>query len=119
MSDLVLSETFGPVRHVVLNRPGKRNAFDAELVAATGEALRAAAADPGVWVVAGGRVSAPRGRRSRRAGGRGARRRPGLLGGHGPRRAGRAGRAAGPPARGPAGRRRRLARGPGEAPDGR
>jgi len=51
MSDLVLSETFGPVRHVVLNRPGKRNAFDAELVAATGEALRAAAADPDVRVV--------------------------------------------------------------------
>src|SRR3954451_6151243 len=51
MTDLVLSETRGPVRHVVLNRPGKRNAFDAELVAATGTALRAAAADPDVRVV--------------------------------------------------------------------
>src|SRR3954447_18884216 len=51
MTDLVLSETRGPVRHVVLNRPGKLNAFDAELVGATGAALRAAAADPDVRVV--------------------------------------------------------------------
>ena len=51
MSDLVLSEDHGPVRHVVLNRPEKRNAFHAELVLATGAALRAAADDPDVRVV--------------------------------------------------------------------
>jgi enoyl-CoA hydratase/carnithine racemase len=51
MRDLVLSENVGPVRHVVLNRPERRNAFDAELVAATGAALRAAADDPDVRVV--------------------------------------------------------------------
>jgi enoyl-CoA hydratase/carnithine racemase len=42
---LVLTEDRGPVRHVILNRPEKRNAFNGELVVATGEALRAAAAD--------------------------------------------------------------------------
>ena len=47
----VLTEDHGPVRHVVLNRPEKRNAFDAALVRATGEALRAAAADPEVRCV--------------------------------------------------------------------
>jgi enoyl-CoA hydratase/carnithine racemase len=46
MSDLVLSEDHGAVRHVVLNRPEKRNAFHAELVLATGAALREAAEDP-------------------------------------------------------------------------
>jgi len=51
MTDLVLSENRGAVRHVVLNRPDKRNAFDAALVAATGRALKAAADDPGVRVV--------------------------------------------------------------------
>jgi enoyl-CoA hydratase/carnithine racemase len=51
MTDLVLSENRGPVRHVVLNRPEKRNAFDTALVRATGEALRAAADDPDVRVV--------------------------------------------------------------------
>jgi len=51
MSDLVLSEDHGAVRHVVLNRPAKRNAFDDELVRATGAALRAAADDPGVRCV--------------------------------------------------------------------
>jgi enoyl-CoA hydratase/carnithine racemase len=51
MTDLVLSENRGPVRHVVLNRPAKRNAFDEALVRATGGALRAAADDPGVRVV--------------------------------------------------------------------
>jgi DNA polymerase-3 subunit epsilon len=40
---LVQTEDHGPVRHVVLNRPEKRNAFNGELVIATGEALRAAA----------------------------------------------------------------------------
>ena len=48
---LVLTEDRGPVRHLVLNRPEKRNAFDGDLVAATGEALRAAGADPDVRCV--------------------------------------------------------------------
>jgi enoyl-CoA hydratase/carnithine racemase len=48
---LVLTEDHGPVRHVVLNRPEKRNAFNAELIAATGEALRDAAADTSVRCV--------------------------------------------------------------------
>ena len=48
---LVLTEDHGPVRHVILNRPEKRNAFDGELIAATGEALREAAADAGVHCV--------------------------------------------------------------------
>jgi enoyl-CoA hydratase/carnithine racemase len=51
MSDLVLSEDHGPIRHVVLNRPEKRNAFNTELVLATGEALAAAADDPAVRCV--------------------------------------------------------------------
>jgi enoyl-CoA hydratase/carnithine racemase len=48
---LVLTEDHGPVRHLVLNRPEKRNAFNGDLIAATGEALRAAADDPGVRCV--------------------------------------------------------------------
>jgi enoyl-CoA hydratase/carnithine racemase len=48
---LVLTEDQGPVRHVVLNRAEKRNAFNGELVAATGEALRAAADDAAVRCV--------------------------------------------------------------------
>jgi enoyl-CoA hydratase/carnithine racemase len=48
---IVLTEDRGPVRHVVLNRPEKRNAFNGDLVVATGEALRAAAADPAVRCV--------------------------------------------------------------------
>ena len=48
---LVLTEDHGPVRHVILNRPEKRNAFNGELVSATGEALRAAADDPDVRCV--------------------------------------------------------------------
>src|SRR4051794_38391589 len=51
MSELVLTEDRGRVRYVVLNRPEKRNAFNSELIAALGEALRAAAADPAVHVV--------------------------------------------------------------------
>jgi enoyl-CoA hydratase/carnithine racemase len=51
MSDLVLTEDHGRVRHVVLNRPEKRNAFNRELIAALGDALRATAADPEVHVV--------------------------------------------------------------------
>src|SRR5215210_6565353 len=48
---IVETEDRGAVRHVVLNRPEKRNAFNAELVAATGEALREAAADAAVQCV--------------------------------------------------------------------
>jgi enoyl-CoA hydratase/carnithine racemase len=48
---LVLTEDRGAVRHVILNRPEKRNAFNGELVVATGEALREAAADTGVRCV--------------------------------------------------------------------
>jgi enoyl-CoA hydratase/carnithine racemase len=51
MSDLVLTEDHGRVRHVVLNRPEKRNAFNQELIAALGDALRETAADPSVHVV--------------------------------------------------------------------
>src|SRR3954454_23540582 len=51
VSDLVISEDRGAVRHVVLNRPEKRNAFHGELVLATGAALRAAADDPDVRCV--------------------------------------------------------------------
>jgi enoyl-CoA hydratase/carnithine racemase len=51
MSDLLLTEDHGRVRHVVLNRPEKRNAFNQELIAALGDALRETAADPAVHVV--------------------------------------------------------------------
>src|ERR671916_906733 len=51
MSELVLTEDRGAVRNVVLNRPEKRNAFNGELVLATGAALRAAADDPAVRCV--------------------------------------------------------------------
>jgi enoyl-CoA hydratase/carnithine racemase len=47
----VLTEDRGAVRHVVLNRPDKRNAFHDELVLATGTALRAAADDRDVHCV--------------------------------------------------------------------
>jgi enoyl-CoA hydratase/carnithine racemase len=39
------------VRHVILNRPEKRNAFNGDLVLATGQALREAAADAAVRCV--------------------------------------------------------------------
>jgi enoyl-CoA hydratase/carnithine racemase len=51
MSQLVLTEDHGVVRHVLLNRPEKRNAFNEELVRATGAALAAAADDPDVRCV--------------------------------------------------------------------
>jgi enoyl-CoA hydratase/carnithine racemase len=48
---IVLSEDRGPVRHIVLNRPEKRNAMNQELLLALGAALREAAADPAVHCV--------------------------------------------------------------------
>jgi enoyl-CoA hydratase/carnithine racemase len=48
---IVETEDRGAVRHVILNRPEKRNAFNRELVVATGEALRDAAADADVHCV--------------------------------------------------------------------
>lgn len=51
MPDLVLTEDRDAVRHVILNRPEKRNAFDEDLILALGAALRAAADDPAVRVV--------------------------------------------------------------------
>jgi enoyl-CoA hydratase/carnithine racemase len=51
VADLVRTEDRGPVRHVVLNRPEKRNAFHGELVLALGAALRAAADATGVRCV--------------------------------------------------------------------
>lgn len=51
MPDLVLTEDRDAVRHVILNRPEKRNAFNEALILALGEALRSAADDPSVRVV--------------------------------------------------------------------
>ena len=51
MPDLVITEDREAVRHVILNRAEKRNAFNGELVRAVAEALRAAAADPAVRCV--------------------------------------------------------------------
>src|SRR3954471_18731806 len=48
---LVEIEDRGAVRHVVLNRPEKRNAFNGELIEATGRAFEDAAADDSVRVV--------------------------------------------------------------------
>ena len=48
---LVRTDDRGTVRHVVLNRPEKRNAFNEELVIEVGRALRAAADDPAVHCV--------------------------------------------------------------------
>jgi enoyl-CoA hydratase/carnithine racemase len=48
---IVFSEDHGAVRHVVLNRPEKRNAMNQELLLALGSELRQAAADPGVHCV--------------------------------------------------------------------
>lgn len=50
-SSLVLTEDAGRVRHLVLNRPEKRNAFNAELIAALHDAVRATAAAPDVHAV--------------------------------------------------------------------
>jgi enoyl-CoA hydratase/carnithine racemase len=48
---IVLTEDRGAVRHVVLNRPEKRNAFNDELVLGLRDALRAAADDDGIHCV--------------------------------------------------------------------
>jgi enoyl-CoA hydratase/carnithine racemase len=48
---LVQTDDRGGVRHVVLNRPEKRNAMNGELVSEIGLALKAAANDPDVHVV--------------------------------------------------------------------
>ena len=48
---LVEIEDRGAVRHIVLNRPEKRNAFNGDLIQATGLALEEAAADSSVRVV--------------------------------------------------------------------
>jgi enoyl-CoA hydratase/carnithine racemase len=48
---IVTTEDRGAVRHVVLNRPDKRNAMNDELIAALGQALYAAARDSSVLCV--------------------------------------------------------------------
>ena len=48
---LVEIEDRGAVRHIVLNRPEKRNAFNGDLIEATGRAFEEAAADDSVRVV--------------------------------------------------------------------
>ncbi len=48
---IVITEDRGHVRHVILNRPEKRNAMNQELLLALGEALREAAAEPSVHCV--------------------------------------------------------------------
>jgi enoyl-CoA hydratase/carnithine racemase len=48
---IVFSEDHGRVRHVVLNRPEKRNAMNQELLRALGETLREAAGDSDVHCV--------------------------------------------------------------------
>jgi enoyl-CoA hydratase/carnithine racemase len=51
VAELVRTEDRGAVRHVILSRPEKRNAFHGELVQALGSALQAAADDPAVRCV--------------------------------------------------------------------
>jgi enoyl-CoA hydratase/carnithine racemase len=48
---IVITEDRGPVRHIVLNRPEKRNAMNDELIAGLAGALHAAAHDPEVLCV--------------------------------------------------------------------
>jgi enoyl-CoA hydratase/carnithine racemase len=48
---MIVTEDRGPVRHVVLNRPEKRNAMSQELLLELGDALRSAAADRDVHCV--------------------------------------------------------------------
>jgi enoyl-CoA hydratase/carnithine racemase len=49
--NLVTTDDRGPVRHVVLNRPDKRNAMSQALLVELADALRAAGADPSVHCV--------------------------------------------------------------------
>ena len=63
MTDLVLTDDRGAVRHVVLNRPEKRNAFNLELIARLDGVLQDVADDPSVHCV----VLRGEGRCSRRA----------------------------------------------------
>jgi enoyl-CoA hydratase/carnithine racemase len=51
VAELVRTEDRGAVRHVILSRAEKRNAFHGELVLALGSALQAAADDPAVRCV--------------------------------------------------------------------
>ena len=48
---LVVTEDRGPVRHIVLNRPEKRNAMSQQLLGELADALRAAAAESSVYCV--------------------------------------------------------------------
>ena len=48
---IVLTEDRGPVRHIAMNRPEKRNAMNDELIAGLAGALHAAAHDPSVLCV--------------------------------------------------------------------
>jgi enoyl-CoA hydratase/carnithine racemase len=48
---IVITEDRGPVRHVVMNRPEKRNAMNDELIMGLAEALSEAAHDPAVRCV--------------------------------------------------------------------
>ncbi len=48
---IVITEDRGPVRHVVMNRPEKRNAMNDELIAGLAGALHRAAHDPSVLCV--------------------------------------------------------------------
>jgi enoyl-CoA hydratase/carnithine racemase len=48
---IILTEDRGAVRHVILNRPEKRNAMNQELLRALGQALREAAAEDAVHCV--------------------------------------------------------------------
>jgi enoyl-CoA hydratase/carnithine racemase len=48
---IVLTEDNGPVRHLVLDRPEKRNALNEELIRGLGEALEDAAREPSVLCV--------------------------------------------------------------------
>ena len=51
MPELVRTEDHGAVRHLVLDRPEKRNAFNAELIASLTTALQETATDASVHVV--------------------------------------------------------------------
>jgi enoyl-CoA hydratase/carnithine racemase len=48
---LILTDDRGPVRHVVLNRPDKRNAMSQALLVELADALRETAADPSIHCV--------------------------------------------------------------------